>query len=121
VGEQVGGRRRAGKRGRRVKTLFGIAGFANSVAAPPSSIGVSMRATGGEMKGRARFEANEIHAIEYALAVMDRSDGARKRQLQGMLRRTYRFYVSDFAPSGRRLRADDVERLIAQGVIRVRP
>ena len=49
----------------------------------------------------------------------DRLDASRRRRLLTALRRHYRFYVSDFGRRGARLTADDVERLIAQGVIRV--
>jgi len=72
------------------------------------------------MRGRATFSIGEITEIEHALAQMTRCDARRKRSLQGRLRRQHRFYVSDFAGRGRRLTADDVERLIAQGVIRVK-
>jgi hypothetical protein len=78
------------------------------------------RASMREMRGRSNFGLNEIHAIEHALRQMSRSDTRRRRLLQRTLRRHYRFYASDFAGRGRRLTADDLERLIAQGVVGVR-
>jgi hypothetical protein len=69
------------------------------------------------MKGRRTFTADEIHQIETLLRRLRRAQRDEQKPVRELLRRRYRFYVSDF---GRRLTADDVERLIAQGVIRVR-
>ena len=71
------------------------------------------------MKGRATFSANELHGIELTLGQLARSDGRARRALQDVLRSRYRFYVSDFVRRGARLTVDEVERLVAQGVIRV--
>jgi hypothetical protein len=71
------------------------------------------------MKGRATFSANELHGIELTVGQLARSDSRRRRELLATLRRHYRFYVSDFVRRGARLTGDDVERLVAQGVIRV--
>jgi hypothetical protein len=71
------------------------------------------------MKGRRAFSTSEMHRIELALRDAARLDVPRRRRLLGSLRRHYRFYVSDYVSRGVRLTADDVERLIAQGVIRV--
>jgi hypothetical protein len=71
------------------------------------------------MRGRATFALNELHAIEHTLGEMTRCEGERRRRLQEMLRRQYRFYVSDFARSGTRLTSDEFERLVSQGVIAV--
>jgi hypothetical protein len=72
-----------------------------------------------DVRGRATFSANELHGIELTLGQLARSDGERRRALQDGLRRQYRFYVSDFVRRGARLTVDEVERLVAQGVIRV--
>jgi hypothetical protein len=71
------------------------------------------------MSGRRSFSTSEIHRIELTLRDADRVDASRRSRLLTALRRHYRFYVSDFARRGARLTANDVERLIAQGVIRV--
>lgn len=71
------------------------------------------------MKGRRAFSTSEIQRIELALRDAHRLDRSPRRRLLTALRRHYRFYVSDFVRCGTRLTADDVERLIAQGVIRV--
>lgn len=71
------------------------------------------------MSGRRAFSTSEIQRIEVTLRDADRLDASRRRRLLTALRRHYRFYVSDFGRRGARLTADDVERLIAQGVIRV--
>jgi len=71
------------------------------------------------MRGRATFSANELHGIELTLGQLARSDGPSRRDLQDLLRSRYRFYVSDFVRRGARLTVDEVERLVAQGVIRV--
>ncbi len=69
------------------------------------------------MKGRRSFSANEIQGIETTLRQLPRCDASRRKALQRALRRRYRFYASDFTSRGRRLTADEVEQLIAQGVI----
>lgn len=71
------------------------------------------------MKGRRAFSTGEIQRIEMALRDAARVDRSRRRRLLVSLRRHYRFYVSDFVRRGARLTADELERLIAQGVIRV--
>ena len=71
------------------------------------------------MKGRRAFSTSEIQRIEFTLRDADRLDTSRRRRVLTALRRHYRFYVSDYVRRGARLTADDVERLIAQGVIRV--
>jgi hypothetical protein len=71
------------------------------------------------VKGRRAFSTSEIQRIELTLRDAYRLDDSRRRGLLTALRRHYRFYVSDFVRRGARLTADDVERLIAQGVIRV--
>jgi hypothetical protein len=72
------------------------------------------------MKGRRSFSVNEIHVIERTLDELQRCDPPRRRALHGKLRRQYRFYVSDFAPRRCPVSSEEVERLISQGVIRVR-
>ena len=71
------------------------------------------------MSGRRAFSTSEIQRIELTLRDADRLDPSRRRRLLTTLRSHYRFYVSDFVRRGARLTADDVEHLIAQGVIRV--
>ena len=71
------------------------------------------------MKGRTSFSTGEIQCIEMALRDAARLDTSRRRLLLVSLRRHYRFYVSDFVRRGARLTGDELERLIAQGVIRV--
>lgn len=70
------------------------------------------------MKGRAAFSTSEIQRIEVTLRDCARVAPSRRGRLLDTLRRHYRFYVSDYARGGR-LTADDFERLLAQGVIRV--
>lgn len=71
------------------------------------------------MRGRETFTVDEIHRIETALRQASRAEPRRRDALHRLLRRDYRFYVSDFARR-RRLTSEDIEELIAQGVIRVR-
>jgi hypothetical protein len=71
------------------------------------------------MKGRRSFSLAEIERIETTIGQLPRVDPNRRRRLLETLRRELRFYASDFARRGRRLTADEVERLIGQGVIRV--
>jgi hypothetical protein len=71
------------------------------------------------MKGRRSFSIAEIERIETTIGQLPRVDANRRRRLLETLRRELRFYASDFARRGRRLTADEVERLIGQGVIRV--
>lgn len=71
------------------------------------------------MKGRQAFSTSEIQRIELTLRDAGRVDRLRRRRLLVTLRRHYRFYVSDYVRRGARLTGDELERLIAQGVIRV--
>jgi hypothetical protein len=71
------------------------------------------------MKGRRSFSLAEIERIETTIGQLARVDAHRRRRLLETLRRELRFYASDFVRRGRRLTADEVERLIGQGVIRV--
>ena len=71
------------------------------------------------MKGRRSFSIAEIERIELTIGQLPRVDAHRRRRLLETLRRELRFYASDFARRGRRLTADEVARLIGQGVIRV--
>ena len=71
------------------------------------------------MKGRTAFSTSEIQCIELALRDAARVDPPRRRRLLMSLRRHYRFYASDYVRRGARLTGDELERLIAQGVIRV--
>ncbi len=71
------------------------------------------------VKGRTSFSLEEIQRIETALREASRVDVPRRRRLLVSLRRHYRFYVSDYVRRGARLSADELERLIAQGVVRV--
>jgi hypothetical protein len=71
------------------------------------------------MKGRRSFSIAEIERIETTIGQLPRVDANRRRRLLETLRRELHFYASDFARRGRRLTADEVERLIGQGVIRV--
>ncbi len=58
-------------------------------------------------------------ALHAAISQLPRVDARRRRRLLDSLRRELRFYPSDFTRRGRRLTADEVERLVEQGVIRV--
>jgi hypothetical protein len=71
------------------------------------------------VKGRASFSLAEIERIETAIGQLPRVDAHGRRRLLEVLRRELRFYPSDFARRGKRLTADEVERLIGQGVIHV--